>query len=274
MQPRPWLCPERNALSDSQTERVIVHFRRSNLGASTGEWFFFLFFFVHEFNTDVSTWRQAVLFSYEDVGYFFSGSSEWLWPNDKQQLDLWIKPSVALVTIFDGFNTNSTLLRPPPHPTPTSITALIFLIIHRCRPYTLFIGSYIYDSGIIRLLSKMAISLYGSWRHSYDVHDLITRIHHHVKKGNSFLLHEGPLLDMPESICHLFSPNVHLRYASAWNTSTAGLSELSDVSLGWKARSQRIASLISSHNLERGKTFLFLSVFLPWISFFFLYPRL
>lgn len=74
----------------------------------------------------------------------------------------------------------------------------------------------------------MVVSLYGSWRRSYDVRDLITRIHHHVK-GNSFHLLEGRLLDMPESICHHFSPDdlsaslkadkwAHLHYASVWNT--------------------------------------------------------
>lgn len=118
LQPRPRLHPKRNTLSDRQTERVTMHFWRSKLYTSTGEGFFFLVFFVHEFNTEVSTWRQAVLFSYEDIDHFFCGSSEWLWPNDKQQLDLWIKPSMALVTIFDGFNTNRTLVRHPPHPHP------------------------------------------------------------------------------------------------------------------------------------------------------------
>lgn len=57
------------------------------------------------------------------------------------------------------------------------------------------------------LLFKMTISLCGRWRRSCDAHDLITSIHHHVKKGNSFPLHVGPLLNMPESISLRFSPS-------------------------------------------------------------------
>lgn len=65
--------------------------------------------FVCDFNSKVLTWQHVVLYSDGDMDHFFPGSSKWPWPNDKQQLGLWIKPQYgaceSLITLFLMHNT-------------------------------------------------------------------------------------------------------------------------------------------------------------------------